>query len=75
LLLSSAIETIEISLVSRIAATTIFISWAIIIVIVVCVNWNEISSVNIVVSNRFHKLITIISLVCNITGIMYFLRS
>jgi hypothetical protein len=75
LLLSSAIETIEISLVSRIAATTIFISWAIIILIVVCVNWNEISSVNIVVSNRFHKLITIISLVCNITGIMYFLRS
>jgi hypothetical protein len=75
LLLSSAIETIEISLVSRIAATTIFISWAIIIVIVVCVNWNEISSVNIVVSNRFHKFITIVSLVCNITGIMYFLRS
>jgi hypothetical protein len=75
LLLSSAIETIEISLVSRIAATTIFISWAIIIVIVVCVNWNEISSVNIVLSNRFHKLISIISLVCNIIGIMYFLRS
>jgi hypothetical protein len=75
LLLSSAIETIEISLVSRIAATTIFISWAIIILIVVCVNWNEISSVNIVLSNRFHKLISIISLVCNIIGIMYFLRS
>jgi hypothetical protein len=78
LLLSSATTVIELSFVSQIAAISNLISWAILIVIVIYVNWKEISIVYIAVSNIIYKLIAIIfvfSLVCNIYAIVHILSS
>jgi hypothetical protein len=76
LLLSSILSVVEVSLVSRTAATVILILWVMTFATIVDNNRKEIS--NIVVSGRNKRLIgtiCVLSLVCNINCMVNYLIS